>query len=74
MNRIRRLLAPKPAKGFHAPVFAAALLAVTVVTLAAYQGETAKPVSPYTKWLNEDVVYIIAPEERAAFAKLTADA
>jgi GWxTD domain-containing protein len=74
MNRIRRLLAPKPAKGFHAPVFAAVLLVVTVVALAAYQGETAKPGSPYTKWLNEDVVYLIAPEERVAFEKLATEA
>jgi GWxTD domain-containing protein len=29
--------------------------------------------SPYQKWLNEDVVYIIADEERAAFEKLTTD-
>jgi len=26
--------------------------------------------SPYKKWLNEDVIYIIAPEERAAFLHL----
>ncbi len=25
---------------------------------------------PYTKWLNEDVVYIVTPDERAAFQKL----
>lgn len=24
----------------------------------------------YAKWLNEDVVYIVTPEERAAFQKL----
>ncbi len=29
--------------------------------------------SPYSKWLNEEVVYIITPEERAAFGKLTTD-
>lgn len=73
MNRIRRLIDPRPARGFHAPLLAALLLVVTVVALAAYQGESAKPVSPYTKWLNEDVVYIIAAEERAAFEKLTTD-
>jgi GWxTD domain-containing protein len=28
----------------------------------------------YTKWLNEDVVYIITPEERAAFLGLSTDA
>ncbi len=30
--------------------------------------------SVYSKWLNEDVAYIITPEERAAFAKLEGDA
>jgi GWxTD domain-containing protein len=29
---------------------------------------------PYDKWLNEDVVYIIRPEERAAFERLASDA
>jgi bla regulator protein blaR1 len=29
--------------------------------------------SPYQKWLNQEVVYIITPEERAAFEKLTTD-
>ena len=27
----------------------------------------------YTKWLNEDVIYIIQPEERAAFLRLNTD-
>ena len=30
--------------------------------------------SPYQKWLDEEVVYIIQPEERAAFLRLGADA
>src|SRR5579872_5498362 len=30
--------------------------------------------SPYKKWLSEEVAYIITPEERAAFKKLTTDA
>lgn len=30
--------------------------------------------NPYQKWLNEDVSYIIMPEERAAFRKLETDA
>jgi GWxTD domain-containing protein len=29
--------------------------------------------SPYKKWLDEEVPYIITPEERAAFKKLTTD-
>lgn len=44
------------------------------MVLAAYQSDTSKPVSPYTKWLNEDVVYIIAAEERVAFERLKSDA
>src|SRR3984893_1183511 len=27
--------------------------------------------SPYKTWLNEDVIYIIAPEERSAFLQLS---
>lgn len=74
MNRIRRLLAPKPVTGFHAPLFAGLLLVAVAMVLAAYQSDTSKPVSPYTKWLNEDVVYIIAAEERVAFERLKSDA
>jgi GWxTD domain-containing protein len=33
----------------------------------------AQAISPYTKWLNEDVAYIITPEERAAFLRLETD-
>ncbi len=44
----------------------------------AQAGQNAPPeaskVSPYTKWLEEDVVYIITPEERAAFLALQTDA
>src|SRR5204863_6892147 len=29
--------------------------------------------TPYRKWLNEDVIYIITDEERAAFKKLQTD-
>lgn len=29
--------------------------------------------SPYTKWLNEDVAYIVTAEERAAFLRLQTD-
>ena len=30
-------------------------------------------VDPYSDWLDEDVVYIVTPEERSVFEKLTAD-
>ena len=38
----------------------------------AWQGTT-KTTTPYDKWLNEDVVYIIKAEERAAFTRLRTD-
>jgi GWxTD domain-containing protein len=42
-----------------------------VATVAALQAQTpARADSPYAHWLNEDVVYIIAAEERAAFERL----
>src|SRR5260221_4277762 len=30
--------------------------------------------TPYDNWLNQDVVYIVEPAERAAFERLTTDA
>jgi GWxTD domain-containing protein len=35
--------------------------------------EEPSKVSPYTKWLQEEVVYIISPQERAAFLALETD-
>jgi GWxTD domain-containing protein len=35
--------------------------------------QATQPESPYTKWLNEDVVYIISDEERGAFRRLNTD-
>jgi GWxTD domain-containing protein len=36
--------------------------------------ETRQPLeTPYQKWVNEDVVYIIAPEEKAAFLRMKSD-
>ena len=86
MTRIRRLLYPKGSSGAWAPFFAAVTFIVTTaIALAAWQSEPsqqgaagqpqtdrAKP-SPYVLWLDEDVVYIIADEERAAFQRLTTD-
>ena len=38
------------------------------------RGPLADPaLTPYRKWLNEEVVYIITAQERAAFLKLTSD-
>lgn len=36
--------------------------------------QVSPPATPYTKWLNEDVAYIITDRERAAFKSLTTDA
>jgi GWxTD domain-containing protein len=84
MKRIRRLLYPARPNGASTPLVAAVILIATAaVAMAAWQsaspgqgaaaqlqsGQTAA--SPYLKWLNQDVVYIISDEERAAFEKLT---
>jgi len=53
-------------------VAAAAVLVVSLLHGAPSPQEKSKE-SAYTKWLEEEVVYIIAPEERAAFLKLTSD-
>ena len=63
-----------PAKlpiGRHARV----TLPVRGVALAPAQPQSAAEAStPYAKWLAEDVAYIVADEERAAFQKLASDA
>ena len=77
MKRIRRLLEPKSPNGAWTPLFGAVVLILTAaVALVAWQGTPPPAVheaSPYLRWLNQDVVYIIADGERAAFLKLTAD-
>ncbi|HEX4809536.1 MAG TPA: GWxTD domain-containing protein [Bryobacteraceae bacterium] len=87
VKRIRRLLYPTRPNGAWTPFFAAVILSISAaISMAGW--ETKPPhnnsvstqqqkddaaVSPYSKWLNEEVVYIIAPEERAAFERLTTD-
>lgn len=87
MKRIRRLLYPKAASPVWAPLLALVVLTMTAVAaLAAWpsppvrrgfalqtQNNGTEP-SIYEKWLNEDVVYIVTPQERAAFEKLKTDA
>lgn len=84
VKRIRRLLNPKATTAVWTPALAAIVVITTAaVTLAALPPKVLHfPVtsvrhaaknseqSQYAKWLNEDVVYIIAPEERTAFSKL----
>lgn len=80
VKRIRRLLNPKSPSGAFAPFAAAVLLiAVTAGVVSAWQGAPAQSASqapsgsPWAKWLNEDVVYIINAEERGAFERLATD-
>jgi len=87
MKRIHRLLSPKAPSGVWAPLLAVAIfLATAAVSLAAWHTEPAKgsfpapqakvqgaAISSYSKWLDEDVVYIIDDAERAAFQELSTD-
>jgi TonB family protein len=86
VKRIHRLLYPKT-NGAWAPFLAAIVLVVTcAATLAAWplkpvhryssmlQSESERGLGiEYSKWLNEDVGYIIDDAERAAFLRLSTD-
>jgi GWxTD domain-containing protein len=83
VKRVRRLLNPlKAREGPRAvltPVLSAGILAVAAaMVLSAWQTQTPAqspnpPQTPYQKWLDEDVVYIIQDQERETFLKLTSD-
>jgi GWxTD domain-containing protein len=80
VKRIRRLLqSPERPRSAVAPVLSVTLIALAgAAALVAWQAQPAEPpqsgmVSPYTKWVNEDVTYIISDRERAAFASLQTD-
>lgn len=86
VKRIRRILYQvEGPRAFGAPIsFAAILTIAAVVASAAWPSKTVEnpPAAQVTaglerifhKWLTEDVVYIITPEERDAFERLTTDA
>ncbi|MBV8729000.1 MAG: GWxTD domain-containing protein, partial [Acidobacteriia bacterium] len=80
MKRIRRLLVPtEQANSGIGAAFAACMLALAAIGLFVWQAkaqappEQAQQVSPYTRWLNEDVAYIITDRERLAFQALRTD-
>jgi GWxTD domain-containing protein len=87
VRRIHRILYPQTSSGAWTPWFAfLVLIATTSVAMAAWRSEPAQQssgaaqaqtgnteTSRYSKWLNQDVVYIITAEERAAFLELTTD-
>ena len=71
MKRIRRLLYPKRPNSGWTPLVGSLVLVVTAAAaLVAWQPAGRAGSSPYLKWLNEDVVYIIGDEERAAYENL----
>jgi GWxTD domain-containing protein len=82
VKRIRRLLIPTegPTSALTPFVSAGILMITAAVGLTAWQQTApasppapAQEVAPYTKWLQEDVAYIIQPEEREAFQRLETD-
>lgn len=89
MQRISRLLQPVNTTRVLPPAVPAALLTLAAaLSLFAWQTQAppppppppARPVgataadSPWTRWVNEDVAYIIRSDERSAFLGLTTDA
>ncbi len=68
--RIQHLLRPQEPASTPAPPLVG-ILALTVI--AAAITIHAQPPTAYDRWLNEDAVYLIAPEERAAFERLRTD-
>ena len=82
VKRIRRILRQsEPQTSALAPVLSSlAVIVVIAGLLAAHPvGQQPQPgqivfPNPYASWLEEDVLYIITPQERAAFVGLSSDA
>ena len=85
VKRINRLLYPAKGTALAPFVSAAILMLAAAGALAAWQAQALDSTAPaaeaakaanlnrYTRWLNEDVVYIIHDRERAAFLALNTD-
>jgi GWxTD domain-containing protein len=85
MKRIQRILTPSERQDSWVPLLVLGIvLASSAVLLVAWRSEArtqesalslVKPDTPavYSKWLNEDVVYIIDDAERGAFQQLATD-
>ena len=72
MQRIQRLVGPQPSKLRSGSPLSLALVLAAALAASLPAWQTAPP-TPYEKWLNEDVVYIIADAERAAYERLKTD-
>lgn len=71
-------LMPKMARSYTGRIVRTAITLLTTVLLAgvglsAQSQRDEESANFYLKWLEEDVVYIISPEERSAFLALTTD-
>lgn len=84
MKRIHRLIYPRTGGAWAPFVGVLILVVMAAATVSAWpakssqsnseskQSETEKALDPaYSKWLNEDVVYLIDQTERTAFLRLT---
>jgi GWxTD domain-containing protein len=74
VKRVRRILgqSEQQASALAPVVGTLALIVVIAGVLQLQAGQIVFP-NAYTKWLEEDVVYIITPAERAAFVGLSTD-
>ncbi|MBL8212538.1 MAG: GWxTD domain-containing protein [Bryobacterales bacterium] len=70
--RIQHLLRPEEPVSTPAPPLMG-ILALILIGAGLTVNAQQQPATAYEKWLNEDVVYLIAPEERAAFERLRTD-
>lgn len=87
MKRIRRLLRPKPSSALAPLLATGILIATAAVSLAGWKASLRQDEPPsrvsvtdralppvYTQWIGGPISYIITPQERAAFLRLTTNA